>query len=122
MFRELRNSRGQGHMVEYTLTFFLVIAVVNAMSDYVKRAIQGRIRDTMKVAVAEVNAAYVGNLDRAWFYYEPYYINSETNRDVLRTETVDYWPGPGEGYFQSGIDSAVASQAFSQQAPANQAD
>lgn len=122
MFRELRNSRGQGHMVEYTLTFFLVIAVANAMSDYVKRAIQGRIRDTMKVAVSEVNAAYVGNRDRAWFYYEPYYVNSVTNRDVFLTDTKDIWPGLGEGYFQSGVDSTITAQSFSQEAPANQAD
>lgn len=109
-------------MMEYALTFFLVIMIMNAMSDYVKRAIQGRIRDTMKVAVSEVNAAYVGNRDRAWFYYEPYYINSVTNKDVSSVATVDVWPGPGEGYYRMGVNSATTSQTFSQPAPANQAD
>lgn len=83
-------NKGQTTLPEYVVTFFLVIAVIVAMSVYVQRALQGRIYDARNYAVNMGNAACdadcraaAGVTNRNLPYeYEPYYaqVNSITAR------------------------------------------
>lgn len=91
MFKLLRQDKGQGIIVQYALTFFLVVAVIVAMTAYVRRAVQGRIYDTRHFMFYTANEAFsdtslnlYGNLLMA---YEPYYANREFTRVIDRRET-----------------------------------
>lgn len=99
MFKFLRENKGQGHFVQYSLMFFLVIGLVTVMSTYVRRAVQGRIKDAKTFMFLTANAAYAdpnnnlyGNLMGA---YEPYYVNREFTRAVYSRETERTLPAFG---------------------------
>jgi len=77
MFKTLRRKRGQSYIVEYALTFFVVIAVILSITLFVRRAVQARIRDARNFMVLSANGAYVGNVA---FEYEPYYLDTSSNR------------------------------------------
>ena len=90
MFKALKNCFGQIVMGEYVLTFFLLVAVIGAMTLYFQRTLQGRVHDARDYMInyvrtqtsqldANGNAYYSGPLDIA---YEPYYANSVS--DVLQ--------------------------------------
>jgi hypothetical protein len=127
MFRMLRDNKGQGTAVQYALTFFLVVAVVSAMTVYVKRAIQGRLRDARWYMARTVDQVYsdpsfniAGDL---WLGYEPYYVNTNTHRFVDRTTGIQTVPGSlAEGIHQYEIDATTTLKTSSPQAPPAEAD
>jgi len=83
--RGLCNRKGQGIAVEYALTFFLVVTFIVAMTAYVRRAIQARVRDSRYFMIGMVrDSGYTGNL---YYEYEPYYGNSEATRVLDSRET-----------------------------------
>ncbi|MBI3991049.1 MAG: hypothetical protein HY350_02760 [Candidatus Omnitrophica bacterium] len=69
------NRRGQ-NIAEYSIVIAIVIAAAVAMQTYVKRGLQGRVRDAVDTT---------GNTNGAVTFtgaqYEPYYINSDANID-----------------------------------------
>ena len=99
MFKFLRENKGQGNFVQYSLMFFLVIALVTVMSTYVRRAVQGRIKDAKTFMFLTANGAYTdpnnnlyGELRGA---YEPYYANKAFTRAVSSRETEKTLPAFG---------------------------
>jgi len=68
---------------EYAITFFLIVAVISAMSVYVKRALQGRIYEARNTMIRTVNAVS-GNV-AVPLEYEPYYV--QTQSEVKRDST-----------------------------------
>ena len=75
MVKISRTVKAQGISAEYVLMIFVVIAAIITMTTYVRRTIQGRIRDAdmlmvMRAAGASGNAVQIE--------YEPYYVNSVT--------------------------------------------
>ena len=81
MFR-LKNKKAQS-TAEYVIVLGLVVAAVMAMQTYIKRGLQGRIKDVVD---------YKDNAGQAMLFstnqYEPNYINStfSTNRASNETE------------------------------------
>lgn len=69
------NRKGQ-NIAEYSILIALVIAAAVAMQTYVKRGIQGRMKDAMDNAPS-VNVE--GTLNFSTKQYEPYYISSSAN-------------------------------------------
>lgn len=79
-------------VMEYTLTFFLVITFALGMTVYVRRVVQAKVRGTARYAMnsigtvfADPSLNFVGN-----FYgqYEPYYQKSMAIRE-RESEIVD---------------------------------
>ncbi len=125
MFRLLKNNKGQNIAVQYVLTFFLVVGVVVSMTVYVRRVIQGRIRDARSFMVRTVNDmvrndprfvydtdSFVGKL---YWEYEPYYLNSEADRFYDSQETRQNYPGSAGGVFQRDTDQTTTTRATSRQ-------
>ena len=90
MFKILANRNGQGSVVQYSLTFFLVVAIVTTMSVFVRRAVQGKIFDGKNFMFNIVGDVYFnselnfrgGGLA---IEYEPYYLERDTQRVVDST-------------------------------------
>ncbi len=88
-------QQGVASISEYVVTFFLVIAVVVAMTTYVRRSLQARMRDARHYMVKTVGSQCIGdeNCMRATGLsgseireeYEPYYVqaNSDVTTDAL---------------------------------------
>jgi hypothetical protein len=86
MLKLLKNNRGQNTAVEYVVTFFLVVGILSAMSVYIRRTIQGRMRDAqLYMAKTVAEAAPAGNFTVP-YEYEPYYANAEVIRSHVGTQ------------------------------------
>ena len=123
MFKLLKNTKGQGITIQYVLTFFLVVALASAMTVYVRRTLQGRIRDARTFMGLEVNGILgnpsyniVGNF---LISYEPYYANQTATRAIDSTETHQHMQNvpSSPGTFQMDIDRQVTSESTSSQLP-----
>lgn len=78
-------------MGQYALVFFVVIAAVTAMTIYVRRGLQGRIRDARTHMIDTIKTrADIGDIPLA---YEPYYINRESNRLATQHEETGFRGG-----------------------------
>jgi hypothetical protein len=78
------NRKGQ-NIAEYSILIALVIAAAVAMQTYVKRGLQGRVRDAVD---------YTGNNTTAGFsftgnQYEPYYASSASNQTQKHVAVVN---------------------------------
>ena len=80
MARTAVNNRGQAFLSEHVVTFFIVIAAVTAMTIFIQRSIQGKIKDSrdymVGLAAGQCDAdcqAASGGITRE---YEPYYANA----------------------------------------------
>ncbi|MCK5580876.1 MAG: hypothetical protein KAJ18_06345 [Candidatus Omnitrophica bacterium] len=122
MFKLLRNNKGQGVAVQYVLTFFLVTATVASMSVYIRRLVQGRIRDARRYMALTVNATLsnaslnILGRDAARYSYEPYYMNVENRRFVDNIKTDEHFGGLSDVVFQSDLDYTTSMRVNSFQA------
>ena len=84
MLRLLKNLNGQGIIVQYALTFALVMAVILGMNVYLKRLVQSRVAGARDFAAQEINAVLQDtslNLVRKFsVQYEPYYTQTHVQR------------------------------------------
>ena len=123
MFKLLRNHHGQTTAMEYVMMFFLVSALLAAMSVYVKRAVQGRMRDARRFMVLEVNDVYTGNiaLGNLALEYEPYYLDSVSSRsqDIQDTQRLigSTLPTASSGIYQAEYDEVTGTRTLSNTAP-----
>src|SRR3569623_1292015 len=98
-----RNRKGTATLAEYSITILLVVAALTAMTTYVKRALQAKMRDARHYMIetattgCEVNcrnAAHIAEGSTIAQQYEPYYtqssagisLDSETNKMLLASE------------------------------------
>lgn len=81
MWRRLYTKKGQS-TGEYALVFAIVLGAIVAMQTYVKRQLQGRVRDGAIYMTTET--AELGDTGQ----YEPYYYASDytTERESTRAE------------------------------------
>jgi hypothetical protein len=89
MLRRLRKGQSTA---EYAIVIGLVIAAAVGMQVYVKRSIQGKIKDATEYAQPGVDMGGIGNTKQ----YEPLYATNtgmESNRDA--TEIADTSTGGG---------------------------
>ncbi len=85
MLRNLKNMKAQVMLGEYLLVFFLVVGMISAMTIYIRRTLQGRIRDA-RYRMVDMVKNRTGNLYTGTTImrsYEPYYANTES--DVVRS-------------------------------------
>ncbi len=123
--RTLKNNHGQGVAVEYAILFFIIVAVIAGMTTYVKRALQGRVRDARQYMYNQVKATYVTYYGNRLLPngYEPYYLDTRTDKDEtsIATQSAEPWAGH-EGKYSSGINSTSTSTTFSNVASAIHAE
>jgi hypothetical protein len=101
MFKQLINRKGQGMFVQYTLTFFLVVGFVTAMTVYVRRVVQARIRGAGDFMGNQVNEVWsdpahgiVGNF---YLQYEPYYASTKARKQLKTLEVEKIIPAGKDG-------------------------
>ena len=118
-FKGLFNRKGQS-TAEYAIVLGLVIAAVIGMQTYVRRGLQGRIRDAVDHVSAEAD---VGGtmLTFSGEQYTPYYQRSEftTTRGSASTATVTQGGGVREDLTYeevrgSGIEEVLRGRASNQ--------
>ena len=106
-YMDIRCRKGQAVVPEHVVVFFIVVAALTAMTVYVKRALQARVRDSNiymvnvasnACAQAEAGRTAAWNVDcqgAANFQngqlrpeYEPYYgmVNSDVQRGYSETQ------------------------------------
>ncbi len=125
LIRILKNNSGQGVAVEYATLFFIIVAVIAGMTTYVKRALQGRIHDARQYMYNQVNATYATLHTNSLLPngYEPYYLDTRTDKNETSTTTESDEPWAGhEGRYKSGISSVSSSSTFSNVASAIHAE
>lgn len=86
------DKKGQGQIMELTVTFFLVVTFAMGMSVYVRRAVQAKIHGAAHYTARSVGEVYadpslnfVGNF---YSQYEPYYQHAASLRE-RDSEVVD---------------------------------
>lgn len=127
MFKNLKNNKAQAIAGEYIVVFFLVVAMITGMSIYVRRALQGRIRDAhnyaMNVALTESlpytsNSLGLNMMGRLHRRYEPYYSNVVS--DIARSQNTVRTLGVGggsSGVFRIDYDERNRTRSESHTAP-----
>ncbi len=108
-------------VLEYALTFFLVIAFAVGMATYVRRTVQARIHAGAHYVARETNSVFsdsslnfVGNF---FGQYEPYYQDSSAARERSSTYTDRVLPMGKLGIFEKTTNEVVSSTTESYQAP-----
>lgn len=82
MLKRPRDTSGQAIGAEVVITFVVVVTAMVLISTYVRRALQGRARDTIIYTRDEAAQALGSDI---LLQYEPYYINSTA--DVRQSST-----------------------------------
>lgn len=134
MYR-IYNQQGIAPIAEYALTFFLVIAVILAMSTYIQRTLQGRMRDARIYMVETASSACGSDCLNATglssdtktigMQYEPYYVQtnalvSRQAQDWKTLEGVGYYDIHGIPRFGTGIFRAQTNTQNQSTASSNQ--
>lgn len=103
------NRRGQ-NVAEYSILIALVIAAAVAMQTYVKRGLQGRVKDAVdnRGATADIGGTTL-NFQTA--QYEPYYASS--NADQTSEKSVSETTSADGQIARSGINEQTAVKAGS---------
>ena len=124
MLKRLRDTRGQSSLPEYVVTFFIVIAVVVAMSVYIQRGLQARMHDARNYMVQSARNEISSNADflaaagnRVGYEYEPYYTvaSSIVSRDsTVKTGLLE---GGLTGIFRKTTNEQTDAQTISVQLP-----
>ena len=114
MFKVLRRNNGQASMSQYVIVIFLAIGAVIAMTTFVQRALQARIRDTKIYMINNVKNLSGVNIA---YEYEPYYINTSTVVDRNRNEEIQLLGGGATGIFRKNINGLTNVSTNSIQAP-----
>ncbi len=124
MARGISGKKGQSSLPEYVVTFFVVIATVVAMTAYIQRSIQAKVKDSRDYMVGlaanecdpdcrEAARISGSGIPRE---YEPYYgkVDSQTGRNSdVRTGLT----GGADRQFRKGINETVDTTSNSEQLP-----
>ncbi len=132
MFRQRHKRIGQ-ITGEYVLTLFIVVGAITALTVYVKRGLQGRIRDAGQATIQTIrDYSYLdlgtpqGDIVRTfngilWKQYEPYYGNRLSQVHVLEDNVKQLLPGATSGIYRETLDERTMATTVSSQAPPGQA-
>ena len=114
MFKILRCNHGQASISQYVIVFFLAIGSIVAMTTFVQRALQARIRDTKIYMVDNVRNIAGVDVD---YEYEPYYANVSTVVDREKNEQIELLGGGATGIFRKSTNGLILTNTVSEQAP-----
>lgn len=98
------NKKAQS-TAEYVIVLGLIVAAVMAMQTYVKRGLQGRIRDAVNFVDSGNQTAGVVAFSGA--QYEPYYLSSDFNTNRTSGEVMDMAAGGGGAQSTSSSDNSA---------------
>jgi hypothetical protein len=129
-----RNKKGAASLAEYSITILLVATALAAITTYVKRALQARIRDARHYMISTANSACEDNCRNAAHIaegksihqqYEPYY--TQTSATIAQDSVNDKGlvasdvgtTGDFIGKVNAQTQSAVASLQLPPQQAAN---
>lgn len=124
----LKNEHGVGELAEYVITVFIVIAALSAMTTFVRRSLQARIRDARHYMISNVNSACDTNCMNAanenpvrgiLQQYEPYYAQTSAmiNQDNISYKRLMAANSGSSGNFMGQVNNQVQSVAGSNQLP-----
>ena len=118
MLKALKNKNAQAVMGEYVLVIFLVMAVLSAMTFYIRRAVHARIHDARDYMVREVRGRTAGAFNGDLYKeYEPYYGNTAARISRRVDDETRVLPGASSGIFQKIYNETVAVRLNSETAP-----
>ncbi len=118
---KIKNKKAQV-ISEYAILFFLVVAVITAMTGYLRRVLQARIWDARNMMMNTIANNYSCPTSYSMVYeYEPYYLQtaSRNNNDSVSTERLS--AGGTTGMFNKEFLSTIIGQTQSQQLPPSDA-
>ena len=112
-------------ITEQAVFLSVIVGVIVALSFLIKRAIQGKIKDTHTYMIDTVRSAQseigreVGRYDMGIVYneYEPYYSASDSAVHRESTQTDELAPGGQGGGFTKTIDDKTTASTQSTQLP-----
>ena len=105
MLRILRNRRAQT-TAEYAILIGLVVAALVAMQTYVKRGLQGRMKDaTDQVGLQNPTL-------NATPQYEPYYTTQDVTQSTTATDTETTALGGAVGRTTANTSTRTGTQTF----------
>ena len=134
MLKLLKNTKAQAVIGEYVIIFLLVIAAISVMSVYIRRSLQGKIRDARaqqtsivrNIVRSQAGGFYAGT--NMWETYEPYYINrtATSDRGISTTRrlfgSAPTATGATSGIAQTDHGTTITRQALSNVLPPVNAD
>jgi len=96
----MRNRKGQT-ILEYTIIFIIILGVLIAMKDYIKRGIQGRWRSAADDFGDQYDPRFVNSI-----------INQSSQANTISTITVVNQTGPGgvPGLVTNRVDTSSSSE------------
>ncbi len=118
MLKYLKTNKAQAVMGEYVMVFFLVVAMVTAMTIYFRRAVQARMHGArnamLNTVLNRAGTYFTGNILAG---YEPYY--AQTVSEVRRGEDSEtrLLEGGSSGIFQKESNDSTTVTTQSQTAP-----
>lgn len=120
MINILSNKKAQAVMGEYVMTFFLIIAVMTTMTVFLKRTLQGRIREA-KGEMRNIVATRSGGIFTGEIHtqYEPYYVNTVATVDRFSASVQRLRESPGftSGIFSQEFDEGTVTRSRSTTTP-----
>jgi hypothetical protein len=111
-------NKAQTNVSEYLVTFFIAIGSIVAMTVYVQRALQAKIRDSRNYMIETAAQAQGHDIQ---FEYEPYYgfVNSMVSRESDVQQAL--LPGGTTGFYTKNMDESIYVESLSVQAPPREA-
>lgn len=126
----LRQKKGQAVFGEYVLLAVIAVAVVAAMTVYIRRALQGRVRDAVMGSAATIRTPFSADGGMTFsqydgivhIQYEPYYANRVSVIDQQSDGVRSLRAGGSTGIFREDINDRTYIQTYSNQAPPKDAN
>ena len=120
MLKQFHSKIAQANFGEYALLFLVILGMILAMGIYLRRALQGRIRDARAYMFRTVilrTPPGINIVGKLWVEYEPYYTN--TLAFVTRTSDMqsNILSGGSSGIFRELTNEYSAVQVISITAP-----
>jgi hypothetical protein len=129
----LRNQRGVTAVAEHAITILLVVATLIAMTAYVRRSLQARVRDARHYMIQTINSACVDTIEPGTQVrkgcrtaaninglnmseqYEPYYTHTSAAIEQDRTNYKRLFASSGVGNFVEDLNTQIKTSAGSDQ-------
>jgi hypothetical protein len=125
----LGSQRGTVSLIEYSLIIIIVVGAASAIMVYMRRALQGQIRDAREYVISYANeacdencknTAHVGTRNSILSQYEPYYVqmSAAVAQDNITNKRLLGGTDAGKsGNFIGEIESRLETAVGSKQLP-----
>ncbi len=110
---------------EYAGIIFLILAVITAVSVFLKRALQANIRDARNYMITQVNSTYAATQSGTTpsgisYEYEPYYVEQNSEISSRVDDQADFTRGAGAGKATTSYNETTEATSTSRQLPPGQ--